>query len=459
MGRDADNRNKDCKFNGPYAGRDMNIINIKIYWSVYVLLIFLCSVFSVLTNNRSESGEKDVSDTFDPESTAEEHVGMPNWEDNDGGWSNSPISQAEEHLIMSGWGDSNEGRPSYSDSQVEYNYPGNQIVFNSISREHGSGDFRAAYPGDEKDFVRICRSDADPDDDSSWKSEHIYVKGKKPYMIKLYINNNNCYEYNVAKDTKVALSIPSYSDTQIPVRGYIKSSNAIPSKYWDSVTFNSKAGRPFHLEFKTNTAMLHNNSIGANGLQLSNDIVSKAAEGGTLIGYDKLDGEIPGGSQYKCEVTAWINVIYDEYGVKQKVRKLGDKTWKESINAEIGDQVEFQIEYNNASNKTQTNVMIRDVLPGNLEYVPDTTKIYNCNYPNWAILKPDGDIVTRGVNIGSYLGNDDVRNGGNAFIRFTAKVVDTNLTYGKNFIYNWGQATVGNSLIENPSTVIVQKSE
>lgn len=429
-------------------------INITIRISGLYLLVFLRIIFFFSPGPVQEAAR----DIFDSESTAEEHVIMSGWGGSDGGSSSYLASQAEEHVVMSGWGDSDGGRPSYSVSQAEYNYLGNQIVFNSISREHSPGDCRAAYPGDEKDFVRVCQPDTDPDDNSSWESEHIDVEDVKSYMIKLYISNNNCNKYDaVAKDTKVALSIPSYSDIQIPVRGYIESSNATPAKYWDSVTFHSN--RPFHLEFKPDTAMLRNDSIGVNGLQLSNDIVSKAVEGGTLIGYDDLDGEIPGGSQYSSEVTAWINVIYDLYGVEQKVRKLGDKTWAEFIYAEVGDRVEFQIEYNNASIKKQTNVMIRDILPGNFKYVPGTTKIYNSNYPNWATLTPDGDIVTRGVNISSYTGSPDGTDGGNAFVRFTAEVVDTDLAYGENFIYNWSQASVNGSLVENPSVVIVQKTE
>lgn len=148
------------------------------------------------------------------------------------------------------------------------------------------------------------------------------------------------------------------------------------------------------------------------------------------------------------------------YTVEKKVRKLGDEEWSEVVDAEIGEEVEFQIEYNNTSTETQNDVMIRDILPGNLEYVPNTTLLYNYSTKGqWAVLTPDGDIVTRGVNIGGYVGSADGQNGGNAFIRFKAKVVDTSLDCGENFIYNWGQATVDNDLIENPSVVIVQKTE
>lgn len=366
----------------------------------------------------------------------------------------------EEHVIVPSWGDSDGGRPSFTASQVKYGILGNQIVFNSIDGEYSPGDCKAVYPGDEREFVEVLRPNTDPEDSDSWESERITVEDAKHYMIRLHIDNNNCKGYDaVAKDTKVALSIPTYSDVQIPVHGYIESSNATPPKYWDGIVFTSVGNRPFHLKFKPDTAMLHNDSMNTNGAQLSNDIVLKATEGGALIGYDELNGEIPGGFPYQSKVTAWIVAIYDLYAIICKVRKLGETEWKEVVDAEIGDQVEFQIEYNNTGTETQNDVMIRDVLPGNLKYVPGTTKLYNASYPQWATLTPDGDIVTRGVNIGSYVGSADGQNGGNAYIRFTAEVVDTDLACGENFIYNWGQATVDNDLIENPSVVIVQKPE
>lgn len=356
---------------------------------------------------------------------------------------------------MPDWGDTDGGRPTYMAGEVERNILGNQIVFNSIGREHSSEDCKTLYPGDEKNFVKVWWQNTGLDEDGLWESEDVAAEDGRSYMIQLDISSNNRKKNAVAKDTKVAMSIPSYSDMQIPVRGYIESSNAEPSKIWDGVVFSSVGNKPFHLKFRPNTATLYNESIGADGLQLSDDIVSKATDGGTLIGYDDLNGEIHGGSQSK--VTAWIDVIYDTYTVISKVRKLGDKEWSEVVDAEIGEQVEFQIEYNNIDEKNQDNVMIRDILPGDLKYVSGTTKLYNANYPNWATITPDGDIVTRGINIGSYVGSPSGQDGGNAFIRFTAEVVDTDLDFGENFIYNWGQATVGDSLVESFSVVHTSK--
>lgn len=417
---------------------------------IVVLPILALIVFFIY--NICGSAQRDTHDiSSEPGSITEELEDISEIDD-----SESPINER----ISPDWGDSIGGRTSYTAGQLERNILANQVVFNSKGKENDPGECKAIYPGDEKNFVKVWLQNTDSDNNDLWESENITVENGKSYMIRIDINNDNPKEHIVAKDTKVALSIPSYSDTQIPVRGYIESSNAEPSKIWDGVVFSSAEGKSFHLRFRPNTATLYNEFTGTDdGMELSDDIVLKAIEGGTLIGYDDLNGEIPGGSQYSSRIEAWVDVIYDKYSVATRVRKIGATEWCKTIDAEIGDQIEFQIEYNNTGTETQDNVMIRDILPGNLKYVPGTTKLYNMNYPNWATLTPDGDIVTRGVNIGSYLGSPDGKNGGNAFIRFTAEVVDTDLACGENFIYNWGQATVDNDLIENPSVVIVQKPE
>ncbi len=418
---------------------------------IVVLLVLALIVFFIY--NICGSAQRDTHDiSSEPESITEEPEDISEIDD-----SESPINER----ISPDWGDSIGGRTSYTAGQLERNILANQVVFNSKGQENDPGGCKAIYPGDEKNFVKVWLQNTGSDNNDLWESENITVENGKSYMIRIDINNDNPKKHIVAKDTKVALSIPSYSDTKIPVRGYIESSNAEPSKIWDGVVFSSAEDKSFHLRFRPNTATLYNKFTGeANGMELSDDIVLKATDGGTLIGYNELNGEIPGGPQYGGRVEAWVDVIYDKYSVATQVRKLGATEWGKSVDAEIGDQVEFQIEYNNTSTETQTNVMIRDILPGNLKYVAGTTKLYNYSTKGqWATLTPDGDIVTRGVNIRSYLGSPDGEGGGNAFVRFTAEVVDTDLAYGENFIYNWGQVTVDNDLIENPSVVIVQKPE
>jgi len=353
------------------------------------------------------------------------------------------------------WGDDSGGRPSYSTQYISEHADdfGNTPFFNSISD---------AEIGDEKDFVSAMEADDSgfaKNPHGKWQGGNVEVENGETYVIRLYVNNNNPNGFDaVAENVKVAFSIPSTSSKQVQVNGFIESSNASPSEYWDYVNFNSN--KNFHLEYVYGSALLYNGGTGQEGITLGDEIATKASEGGALIGYNALDGQIPGGDVYKSYITIQVKVVYDDdFTVKTMSRLVGEKEWSEVVDAEIGEQVEFQIEYNNTGTETQDNVMIRDILPGNLKYVTGTTKLYNMNYPNWATLTPDGDIVTRGVNIGSYLGSADGKNGGNAFIRFTAEVVYNNLEEGINTIENFVWVGVNDTTIEDSVKIIIQNNK
>lgn len=359
-------------------------------------------------------------------------------------------------IIVFAWGDSNGGRPSYSAEYINEHADdfGNTPFFNTISD---------AKIGNEKDFVSVQEAALDGyaiDPQGTWQGGSITVEDDEEYIIRLYANNNNPNGFDAtAENVKVAFSIPSTSSKQVQVNGFIESSNANPSEYWDYINF--KSDKNFHLEYCYGSALLYNDGIGQEGIgiALGDEIVTKASAGGVLIGYDALDGRIPGGDTYMSYVTIRVKAVYDyDFTVKTMVRLAGEKEWRESIDAEIGDQVEFQIEYNNTSTETQNDVMIRDILPGNLKYVAGTTKLYNYNHQNWATLTPDGDIVTRGVNIGSYVGSPDGTQGGNAFIRFTAEVVDSNLEEGINTIENFVWVGVNDTTIEDSIKIIIQNN-
>ena len=367
-------------------------------------------------------------------------------------------------IISFAWGDSTyletgvEGshRTFYTQTDIDNGLLGDKITFNSITDDKSVGN--------ERNFVSALSTDADIHD--CWKGNDITVTDGGKYYVRLYVHNNSPYGVaGMATGTKVAISGIGQSTTnkdgkqEVEVNGFIYSDNATPKQYWDYVRFNSDT--PFHLEYMYGSAVLFNNDIGSgeNGCPLPDDIVTKShSENGTLIGFDALDGNVPGCYEYSNYITICVKAVYDyDVTLQTQVRKVGEKEWSDSVNAGIGDQVEFQIEYNNTGTETQTNVMIRDVLPGNLKYVANTTKLYNMSYPNWATLSPDGDIVTRGVNIGSYLGSEDGQNGGNAFIRFTAEVVDTDLEDGRNMLVNWGRLSVGSTIQEKYAVVIVYK--
>lgn len=348
--------------------------------------------------------------------------------------------------IVSAWGDSNgSNRPEYTVDQINQmakdgTWAKDKIVFNSITN---------SVMGHEFNFVG-ARDASTPN--NGYNGNDITVENGKEYYIRLYVHNNNPWDYEgVAKDTKVAFSIPSGSSKQVQVNGFISSSNANPGKYWDYVNFN--ADQAFHLEYVYGSALLENNGIGKNGgLKLSDEIVTKASTNGTLIGYDALDGNIPGCYQYSSYVTIKVKAVFDtDYLVENKVKVLGvSGGYHDYVDAKVGDKVQFQIQYQNLSKEGHPNVMIRSVLPKNLRYVPGTTKLYNGEYESGVWVVED-TIIGNGINIGNYLPQ------ANAYIRFTAEVVDEDLACGSNTLVNWAQGWVGSAAIQDYASVILNK--
>lgn len=346
--------------------------------------------------------------------------------------------------VIGGWGDSGGGRPSYTLEQINADALKDKIVLNSISD---------SVNGNEKNFVgaREYHGPNTEDVENIWKANEIEVKDGQEYIIRAYVHNNNLYAENIAENVMVAFSIPTDSDTSIPAHGIITSDNAEPSKYWDGVLFTSNSS--FHLEYVYGSALLENNGVGAGGLQLSDEIVTNASTGGTQIGYYDLDGQIPAGYQYSCYVTIRVKAVFDtDFRVSQKVRLVGDDTWHNYVDAQIGDRLEFQTLYQNTDfrDNTHENVTMKAILPKNLKYVSGSTILFTAATPDGAQIEQD-TIVEGGISIGTY-GKD-----ANAYVRFTVEVVDENLADGTTGLVNWVQASVGQVTLQDFATVRVYK--
>ena len=360
------------------------------------------------------------------------------------------------------WGDNIGGRDTYSLQEVNEGALGDTITFNSISfqdsdyiwyKETTGEDLPSGIITEEVNFVGARMVGEKQGAQNVWNGNEIRAVDGGFYYIRLYAHNNNPGGYDtVAEDTKVFFNIPQESADNIRVNGYLTSSNAYPSEYVDYVDF--VAEQPFHLEYVYGSALLENNGIGADGgIQLSDDIAAPES-GGVLIGYDELDGRVPGCYQYANYITIMVKVVYDySFTLDTQVRLAGsaDESWQKEGAAEIGDTVEFQLTYENTDDLTQEGVVIRSMLPDNLEYVAGSTVLYNVNYPNGLVSDTDA-VVDSGINIGAYTA------GSNALVRFTAKVVDEDLAWGSNTLVNWGRASVGETIQQDAASVIVQNN-
>ncbi len=206
--------------------------------------------------------------------------------DDNSGSDNSDIS------VGGGWGDSDNGRSSYTIDQINSGILADTITFNSIS----DGKI-----GDEKNFVGAKASGEDVE---YWNADSISVQDGETYTIRLYLHNNNPKGVEaVAVDVKTTFSLPTEVSTEHTIIGYLDSSNAQPSRYWDGVTLISDT--PFFIEYVEGSAKFYNTKLF--GIELDNDIITS----GVLVGYDALDGRIPGGYEYDGVVI--IDVVVHEF--------------------------------------------------------------------------------------------------------------------------------------------------
>lgn len=372
--------------------------------------------------------------------------------------------------IVSAWGDSDGGRPSYSLQYINEHAKefGSTPFFNSITVADSDYAWHQQALGKsipvgtvthEKNYVGARENTGvNAGVNNVWAGNDINVENGKSYIVRLYVHNNNPNgEKAVSENTRVRFSIPYTSAKTVKVNGFITSSNASPKEYVDYVNFNSD--HAFHLEYVKGSALIENNGK-ASGSKLDDSIVNSTD--GVLIGHDALDGRVPGCYEYDNYITIEVKAVYDdEFSVEEKVRIAGDadKTWKNTVTAKIGDTVEFQLQYRNLSSESHSDVSVRDILPKGLEYVNGSTILYNKLYPNG--LKVDqNDVVKGGIIIGKYAGKTATAVGANAFVRFSAKVVDESLACGANVLINWGQVQAGattKTVMQDNATVNVVK--
>ena len=339
-------------------------------------------------------------------------------------------------VMVNAWGDSANGRATYTIAEINDGALGDTITFNSITD---------GAIGDERNFVGAKLSSDVSDKSKTWNANEINVKDGETYTIRLYVHNNSPKgTERIAEGVKATFSLPTTVAKSQTVIGYLDSSNATPNRYWDEVTL--KSDDDFYLEYVDGSAKYSNGKMGT--VSLSNDVIIS----GATLGYDKLDGRIPGCYQYDGEVTIQVKVHTSVSAkLSKKVRIKGTKTWSESVEAKVGDEVEYQIEYVNLLAETVKDVTIRDILPNNVEYVKDSTYLYNSNNQNGVKLSSN-DLTTTGINIGDHGAK------ANSYIRFTGKVVDKSLACGTNQLVNWANTTIGGKVVgKDDASVMVDK--
>ena len=329
------------------------------------------------------------------------------------------------------WGPS---RPTFTMEK-----PANYVTFNSITNNPVIG-------GDERDFVGIREKGSS----AAWTNS-MKVESGKEYYVRLYVHNNAAENLNlVAENVTAKMNVPTNTSKSITLSGSVASSNASPTEVWDEATFTGT--EDFNLAYVSGSARYENNVFGSGGVQLPDSIVTNT---GAKLGYDKLDGKIPGCMQYAGYVTILVKPQFAEkpsISLEKTVRKSSDKTWTESVTVNPEEEVEFQIHAKNTGTAAIDNLVLRDVLPNGLTYVENSAVLYNTNNPSGTSA---GNNLTKGsgINVGTYSPN------GSAYVRLKAKVAKNNNlpVCGANTLTNLAQASDQNIVQNDTANVVVNK--
>jgi uncharacterized repeat protein (TIGR01451 family) len=318
--------------------------------------------------------------------------------------------------------------------------PASYVTFNSITDN-------PAY-GDERNFFRIKEASAN----SSTYTDEMKVEPGKTYRGYIYYHNNAskvlndaAHEYKgVALNTSLRVNLPNSvtPGSKARINAYISADNANPKQVWDEAYMTADSA--VAIRYVPGSAKLTNRG-GANGSVLADSFLTT----GALLGYDKLDGKMPGCNEFSGYVTFDFTVDKPDFTFKKQVSQAGKGQWGDSIKASPGDKVDYLLSYQNTGTTQQNDVVIKDTLPKGMTYVADSTFVTNSVSPKGAKGK-EGITTSTGVNYGSYAPK------GNLFVQFSATVPKGDqLKCGDNTLKNIATVSTNNGSKNDTADVVV----
>ena len=236
--------------------------------------------------------------------------------------------------------------------------PADYNTFNSITDNPDVGD--------ERNFLRVSQ-----EGQRGWSDVAVMEEGKT-YYARMYVHNNAKARLNmVATNVRAKLNMPNKSTVwgkQFEINGFLSSDNSRPNEIWDNMVL--KSNKEFHVEILS--AKYYNNirTRASSGFDLSlGDLITPHTPG-ALLGYQQMDGRIPGCLEYSGYILVKFRPVFKTTPpppppVKQPgydIEKTVDKT-----TAKPGETINYTITARNTGKEDLTNVKITDKLPKNYD--------------------------------------------------------------------------------------------
>lgn len=327
-------------------------------------------------------------------------------------------------------------RPTYTGAN-----PAPHVTFNSITDNPDVGD--------ERNFVRIR------EDGVGNYGDNVNLQPGKVYEVSVYYHNNAATRLNasgagIARDTTLRMELPGVVKPGVNavLAGNISASNATPKTVWDEAYGKNNTAGEVALRYVSGSAHVQSSNGAVKGQKLPDTLFTTGAK----LGYDALDGNVPGCNEFAGYVTFKFRVDQPNFTVKKEVSTDG-KTWVDgSTKAKAGSTVQYRLTYQNTGSTQQDNVNLKDTLPKNVSYVPGSSLIANSVTGGQYKSTIDGITSNTGVNVGSYQPK------GNVYYKFSAKVADeAALECGTNTLKNVVRASTNAGYKEDDATITVDK--
>jgi len=324
-------------------------------------------------------------------------------------------------------------RPIYTTQQ-----PADHVTFNSITDNPEYGD--------ERNFVRVKEATAD----NSTYSDDTKVEPGKDYEVYVYYHNNASKTLNddahgqkgIARDARLRMAFPGglKANERTGITGYISASNASPGEVYDNSYLTSTTD--VALRYIPGSAVVTNGGA-ISGQTLPDSLFST----GALLGYDSLNGVIPGCNEFAGYVKFKFRADAPNFTIKKQVSPAGANKWQDKIVARLGDKIDYLISYQNTGSVQQDSVIVKDALPVGTNYVPGSTSLANSKAPEGG-QSPDS-VTTTGLNIGSYSPK------GTAYVKLSATIGDEIQKCGVNELVNYATIITPNGNKQATATVTV----
>lgn len=331
--------------------------------------------------------------------------------------------------------------------------PAEYVTFNSITNNK-------VY-GDERNFVHV----RDVSSNAAY-TDNITLTPGKEYEVFAYYHNNASTRLNDAAHNNAGIATGAFMRTQMPatvaagqearITSFVGASNAkhldsagknLGNQVWDEAFAKNSTNGALALNYVAGSAKI--TSKGAvNGKTLPDTLFTN----GTALGYNALDGKLPGCEEFSGYVTYRFKVNQPNFTVQKQVLTAGTGTYSEKVAVKAGDTVDFRIEYKNTGTMQQDKVVIRDKLPAGMTYVAGSTKYAGSSTNGQYTEVKDETVTKQGIGIGSYAPN------GNAFVKFSAKIASADaLKCGMNTLTNTASADTENGSKSDTAVVVVEK--